>query len=95
MINYRSTIVAMTGLLVVLLSGCSSTQIKSVWKDPSYLGRPQRVMVIGVFKEPITRRIVEDEFTLQLKTKGLDAISSNVRVGALSWQDNTHEHSFY
>ena len=87
MINYRSTIVTMTGLLVVFLSGCSSTQIKSVWKDPSYLGRPQRVMVIGVFKEPITRRIVEDEFTLQLKTKGLDAIASYTILADKSQND--------
>jgi hypothetical protein len=66
----------LAGLLLILLTGCSSTQIKSVWKDPAYMGRPQRIIVIAVFKEPITRRIVEDEFTLQLKTKGLDAIAS-------------------
>lgn len=87
MTNFRCTIVAMACLLVILLSGCSSTQIKSVWKDPSYLGRPQRVMVIGVFKEPITRRIVEDEFTLQLKTKGLDAIASYTILADKSQSD--------
>jgi hypothetical protein len=63
-------------LLVALLPGCSTTQIKSVWKDPAYSGRPQRVMVIAVSGEPITRRIVEDEFSLQLKTRGVDAIPS-------------------
>ena len=76
MTSFRGTFLGLTGLLVILLTGCSSTQIKSVWKDPSYLGRPQRVMVIAVSKEPIIRRVIEDEFTLQLKTKGLDAIAS-------------------
>jgi hypothetical protein len=60
----------------LLLSGCATTQIKSVWKDPAYLARPQKVMVIGVFREPIYRRIVEDEFVLQFKLRGVDAIAS-------------------
>lgn len=67
------------GLLVfftVLLAGCSTTQVKSVWKEPSYLGQPQRVMVVAVAKEPINRRIFEDEFVLQLKARGTDAIAS-------------------
>lgn len=65
------------GLFSVFLSACATTtQIKSVWKDPAYLGRPSRVMVIAVSKEPITRRVIEDEFVLQLKTRGVDAIAS-------------------
>jgi len=64
------------GLIAVLLTACSATQIKSVWKDPSYLGQPHRVMVVAVAKEPINRRIIEDEFVLQLKARGTDAIAS-------------------
>jgi hypothetical protein len=63
-------------LLAVLLTACSATQIKSVWKDSSYLGQPHKVMVIAVAKEPISRRIFEDEFVLQLKARGTDAIAS-------------------
>ncbi len=63
-------------LIAILLSACSSTQIKSVWKDPSYVGRLQRVMVVAVAKEPVTRRVVEDEFVLQLNLRGVDAIAS-------------------
>jgi len=44
-------------------------------------------MVIAVSKEPITRRIVEDEFTLQLKTKGLDAIASYTILADRSQDD--------
>jgi hypothetical protein len=72
----RLILLVVAGLMIILLAGCSTTQIKSVWKDPAYMGHPQRIMVIAVSKEPITRRVVEDEFTLQLKTKGLDAIAS-------------------
>lgn len=59
-----------------LLTGCSTTQIKSTWKEPSYLSGPQRVMVIAVSKEPIYRRIIEDEFVLQFKLRGVEAYQS-------------------
>jgi len=66
----------LSGLIVVLLVACATTQIKAVWKDASYTGRPQRVMVIAVAREPIYRRMFEDEFVLQLKARGTDAIAS-------------------
>jgi hypothetical protein len=59
-----------------LLSACSTTQVKSVWKDPAYFGKPQKVMVVAVSKEAITRRMVEDEFVLQLKAHGVEGIAS-------------------
>lgn len=61
---------------LMLLSACASTQIKSVWKDPAYLARPQKVMVVAVSREPIYRRIIEDEFVMQFKLRGVDAIAS-------------------
>jgi hypothetical protein len=76
MMQYRYINWLVVGLMAVLLSACGTTQVKSVWKDPAYNGRPQRVMVVAVSSEAITRRIVEDEFTLQLKTHGVDAIAS-------------------
>lgn len=64
------------GVVALLLMSCATTQIKSVWKDPDYFGRPQKIMVVAVAKEPINRRIFEDEFVLQLKARGTDAIAS-------------------
>lgn len=87
MTQFRRMFFSLAGLMIILLTGCSSTQIKSVWKDPAYTGRPQRVMVIAVSKEPITRRIVEDEFVLQLKTRGLDAIASYTVLADKSQSD--------
>ena len=74
-------------LIAAMLSACSTTQIKSVWKDPSYLGRPQRIMVIAVAREPIYRRIFEDEFVQQLKARGADAIASYATLPDRSQDD--------
>ena len=60
----------------ILATSCATTELTSVWKDPSYQSRPSKVMVIGVAKNPIYRRLFEDEFVRQLKERGTDAISS-------------------
>lgn len=67
------------GILIqvaMLLSACASTQVNSVWKDPSYQVRPAKIFVIGVAKNPVNRRLFEDEFVLQLKSRGTEAIAS-------------------
>jgi hypothetical protein len=61
---------------VFLATACATTQLTSVWKDPSYQARPAKVMVIGVAKVPLNRRLFEDEFVKQLKTRGTEAIAS-------------------
>jgi len=60
----------------LLATACATTQLTSVWKDPSYQTRPAKVMVIGVAKNPLNRRLFEDEFVLQLKARGTKAIAS-------------------
>ena len=67
------------GILIqvaMLLSACDSTQLTSVWKDPSYQVRPAKIMVIGVARNPLNRRLFEDEFVQQLKARGTEAIAS-------------------
>ena len=61
---------------VLLLAGCVATQVNAVWKDPSYTTRPAKIMVIGVARNPLNRRIFEDEFVAQLKRHGTEAIAS-------------------
>lgn len=63
-------------LIAMLVTACATTQLTSVWKDPSYQTRPAKIMVIGVAKNPINRRLFEDEFVKQLKSRGTDAIAS-------------------
>jgi hypothetical protein len=63
-------------LVAMLVTACAATQLVSVWKDPSYQVRPAKIMVIGVAKNPLSRRLFEDEFVLQLKARGTVAIAS-------------------
>lgn len=63
-------------LVAMLVTACASTQLTSVWKDPSYQARPAKIMVVGVAKNPLNRRLFEDEFVQQLKSRGTDAIAS-------------------
>ena len=63
-------------LIAMLVTACATTQINAVWKDPSYQARPYKIMVIGVAKSPVNRRIFEDEFVRQLSAHGTEAIAS-------------------
>jgi hypothetical protein len=62
--------------IAVLFTACASTQLTSVWKDPSYRTRPAKIMVVGVARNPLNRRLFEDEFVKQIKSRGTDAIAS-------------------
>ena len=42
----------------------------------SVVGLPRKIIVIGVVKRPVNRRIFEDEFVRQLKARGTNAIAS-------------------
>jgi hypothetical protein len=63
-------------LIPLMVTACASTQLTSVWRDPSYQTRPEKIMVVGVARNPINRRLFEDEFVRQLKSRGTDAIAS-------------------
>ena len=62
--------------MAMIVTACASTRLTSVWKDPSYQSRPAKIMVIGLAKNPINRRLFEDEFVRQLESNGTDAIAS-------------------
>lgn len=67
------------GLLLAvaaLVAACATTQVNAIWREPSYQARPARIMVIGVARNPLNRRLFEDEFVLQLKSRGTEAIAS-------------------
>ena len=34
--------------VAMLLASCATTQLTSVWKDPSYQSRPAKILVIGL-----------------------------------------------
>lgn len=63
-------------LITMLVTACATTRVTSVWKDPSYSGHPGKIMVIGVSKSPVNRRVFEEEIVRQIKAHGADAIAS-------------------
>lgn len=63
-------------LIAMLVTACATTQLNAVWKDPTYQARPYKIMVIGVARNPVNRRVFEDEFVRQLNAHGTQAIAS-------------------
>ena len=84
----RSTFIFLM-FIAALVTACATTQLNSAWKDPSYQTRPAKVMVIGVAKNPAKRRIFEDEFVLQLKARGTEAIASYSVLSDKQQDDHT------
>lgn len=60
------------------LGGCAtSNQLVSQWSNPGYVSPSfKRIMVGGSGGEKAVRRNFEDEFVLQLKAAGIDAVPS-------------------
>lgn len=67
-------------ILITVLTGCATTQITASWKEPSYHGEPRKVMVIGMAKQTVNRRVFEDEFVSRLKARGTDAFASYIAL---------------
>ena len=47
-----------------------------MWKDPAFKGRPSKIMIISVDKDPLTRQAFEDYFVEQLKAHGTEGVAS-------------------
>lgn len=76
MLRYLGNPLAYLLAAAMLLTACATTQLNAVWKDPAYHARPAKIMVVGVAKNSINRRLFEDEFVAQIRARGTDAIAS-------------------
>jgi len=76
----KTSLLGMVGIvfLALTLSGCSTaTPIVSEWRNPAYASAPfKRIMVGGPSGETSVRRTFEDEFVVQLRAAGIDALAS-------------------
>ena len=76
----KTSLLGMVGIVSVMLtlSGCSTaTPIVSEWRNPAYASGPfKRIMVGGPSGETSVRRNFEDEFVVQLRAAGIDALAS-------------------
>jgi len=62
---------------ICLPASCATTKMTDTWKDDNYRGTIRKVVVIGIFEEPDTRKIFEDEFADRLRARGVDATASH------------------
>ena len=63
--------------LTALVNGCASTRIENAWENPEWQGGPLRnVMVFGISRDGVQRRIFEDTFVAQLRARGVAAVQS-------------------
>ncbi len=78
---YRVTAVA--GLIaaviigVIVVAGCGSTQLVSLWKDPSYNAAPlHKIMVVAVRKDQVRRRMWEDAVVAAMNTQKAGTVAT-------------------
>ena len=63
--------------LSIFITSCASTKVTGEWLAPNLPSKKfKKIMVMGVAKQPQDRKLYEDEFIRQLKTKGVEAVSS-------------------
>ena len=75
-------------IMLFFITSCASTKVVNEWKDPNLTGKKfKKIMVIGVAKQPDTRRSYEDEFVRQLQSKGVVAIASHKFIPRDKMQD--------
>ncbi|NNG47628.1 MAG: hypothetical protein HKM86_11010 [Deltaproteobacteria bacterium] len=62
---------------VCLFASCATTKLTEAWKDDQFRGTIRKVVVLGVFMEPDTRKIFEDEFADRLRVRGVEAVAGH------------------
>lgn len=63
-------------ICTLLFASCATTTITDAWKDKTYQGRAQKVVVIMVARIPEMRRMFEGRFVAELNARGINAIQS-------------------
>lgn len=78
-------------LPALLLGACSSTTIKTAWKEAGYQKPLNKVMVLGLAKDQVIRRLFEDTLTARLRERGVDAVASAPLIPAVKPDAKTIE----
>ena len=79
---------------LVLLSGCGSTRVTSVWKAADVLpSHYNKIMVVGIIREAdrSMRESMENHLVGDLQSLGYNASSSLAQYGPKAFQDMTEE----
>jgi len=81
------------GLMIIcslLLTSCASitTTLTAVWNDNSFSGSVRKIAVIGMFKSPTFMSTFEDEFSRQLKERGIEAVAGSTILPVDEQEEN-------
>ena len=63
-------------ILLLSLTSCGGTKLTSAWKDTSYEGTIDKIMVVAVTENTRNRLIFEREFVEAFKKIGVEAVAS-------------------
>ena len=71
----HSILISLAAVLsIIVVTGCASTKITSVWMDQGKAGTSfNDILVIGIGEEEHNRRLFEEELTSQLKAAGIES----------------------
>jgi len=62
-------------ITLFIFLACTSTKFSDIWKDETYQGHPEKILVISTFKDPKIRRLFQDETVKALKDHKVDAVA--------------------
>lgn len=71
----RAGAVLTSVLLVVAASACAKTKFMNDWRDPAYTGRPKKILVHSVGKDPTVKTMFENRLVEQFEAHGVDALA--------------------
>ncbi len=77
--------------LALMLAACATTTAVLEWQDETYTGgRFHNVLIIGISKNHLTRRVFEDSFVKELRLQNVNAVSSaTVMPGDIKFSPQT------
>lgn len=61
-------------ITLFIFLACTSTKFSALWKDETYQGHPEKMLVINTFRDPQIRRLFQDEMVKALKDHKVDAV---------------------
>ena len=86
--NRNRLVLIIFALCLFFTASCSTTTLKTVWKDKNYNGKKlKKILIIGMARKQTIRRLFEDEFVGQLKTRGVDAFASYTLIPSTEMLD--------
>ncbi len=89
---FRLSILSAALILALLASGCSSTKMRESWEAKDLDEPPaQRILLVAMIKDPVTRRYFEQHFVEEGRKKGIDIIPSTDYSPNATDQDEKQE----